>query len=146
MIITKMSIISDYTEQSLDLFISFDNEDADKTEQMTIKTNCYGKDIVAVGTHYPYDDAFSDLQNQLPKNVQIKCCVACCHGNQCPVGDAPCEVFCTKDVNILCKSDCFTIPRMKKSEENARDGIGIAATTSARKMKTNIHTARISIT
>ena len=104
---TKMTIISDNTEQSLDLFISFDNEDPYKTEQMTIKTNYQGKEIVAVGTHYPYDDAFSDLQNKLPKNIQIKCCVACCHGNQCPVGSAPNEVFCTKDVIITCKSDCF---------------------------------------
>ena len=107
MIKTKLRIISDGVEQSLDLFISFDNDDFDKTNQMTIKTNFQGEDIVAIGTHYPFDDAFADLQNKLSKNVQIKCCVACCHGNQCPVGNAPDEVFCTKDVRITCKSDCF---------------------------------------
>ena len=107
MITTKINIISDDIEQSLDLFISFDNDDEDKTSQMIIRTNYQGKDIIAIGTHYPYDDAFSDLQNKLPKNVQIKCCVACCHGNQCPVGNAPNEVFCTNDVQISSKSDCF---------------------------------------
>ena len=107
MIKTKLRIISDDAEQSLDLSISFDNDDIDKAEQLTIKSSYQGKNIVAVGTHYPFDDAFADLQNKLPKNTQIKCCVACCHGNQCPVGNAPNEVFCTKDVKITCKSDCF---------------------------------------
>ena len=107
MINTKMKIICDNAEQILDLIISFDDDNFDKTKQMTIKTVYRGKNIVAIGTHYPFDDAFSDLQNKLPDNVQIKCCVACRHGNQCPVGNAPNEVFCTKDAVITCKSDCF---------------------------------------
>ena len=102
-----IQIIADDTVQSLDIMIGFDSDNMDNVKRMTITTNYKGKNIVAIGTHYPFDDAFADLQNKLPKNVQIKCCVACCHGNQCPVGNAPNEVFCTKDVRITCKSDCF---------------------------------------
>jgi hypothetical protein len=122
MIEAKLKIISDGSEQSLDLFISFDNDDMDKTSQMTVRTKYRGKMIVAIGTRYPFDDAFADLQNKLPKNTQIKCCVACCHGNQCPVGNAPNEAFCTKDVRITCKSDClyYTIDEGEQEKRSRR--------------------------
>lgn len=107
MINKQIQITADGKVQSLDLKIEFDETDMDDVTSMTIKTNYQGIEILAIGTHYPFDDAFSDLQNKLPKNVQLKCCVACRHGNQCPVGNAPNEVFCTKDVKISCKSDCF---------------------------------------
>ena len=107
MINKQIQITADGKVQSLDLKIEFDKTGMDDVTSMTIKTNYQGKEIIAIGTHYPFDDAFSDLQNKLPKNVQLKCCVACRHGNQCPVGNAPDEVFCTKDVKISCKSDCF---------------------------------------
>ena len=93
--------------QELDIAISFDSADMDEVTRMTINTVYAGKEIVVVGTHYPFDDAFANLQNELPKNVRLICCVACRHGNPCPVGNAPNEVFCTKDVEITCKSDCF---------------------------------------
>lgn len=52
-------------------------------------------------------DAFSDLQDQLPDGVTFKCCLTCRHGNLCPVGNAPNEVFCTKDIVIARKSDLY---------------------------------------
>ncbi len=79
---TKIEIISDGAERDLDLFVSFDHDEVNKAERMIVKTCFQGKSIVAVGTHYPFDDAFADLQNKLPVGVQIKCCVACRHGNQ----------------------------------------------------------------
>ena len=107
MINKQIQITTDGKVQSLDLKIEFDNSDMDEVRSMTIKTNYLEKEIIAIGTNYPFDDAYSDLQNKLPKNVQLKCCVACRHGNQCPVGNAPDEVFCTKDVMITCESDLF---------------------------------------
>ena len=81
MINKQIQITADGKVQSLDLKIEFDKTDMDDVTSMTIKTNYQGKEIIAIGTHYPFDDAFSDLQNKLPKNVQLKCCVACRHGN-----------------------------------------------------------------
>ena len=63
-------------------------------------TSVYGKDFLWV-------DAFADLQKKLPDNVKIQCCLTCRHGNMCPVGNKPGELFCTKDVIITQKSDLF---------------------------------------
>lgn len=91
----------------LELIISFDHDDPDEVSKMTIKTRFEGKEITAVGTYYPFEDAYADLQNKLPKNVKLLGCVSCRHGNLCPVGNRIDEVFCTKDVLITCKSDLF---------------------------------------
>ena len=60
----------------------------------------YGKDFLWV-------DAFADLQKKLPDNVKMQCCLTCRHGNMCPVGNKPGELFCTKGVTITQKSDLF---------------------------------------
>lgn len=68
----------------------------------------YGKEeICGYGKDYLWIDAFADLQKKLPENVKIKCCLVCKHGNMCPVGNFPNEIFCTKDVLITQKSDLF---------------------------------------
>ena len=103
----QLRIMVDDATQSFDLAISFDDPDIDKVGQMTLQTVYQGQEIVAVGTYYPFQDAFADLQNKLPQNVQLICCAACRYGNLCPVGDAPDEVYCTKDVPIACKTDLF---------------------------------------
>lgn len=59
------------------------------------------------GYDYLWINLFANLQKQLPDNAVIKCCLTCRHGNLCPVGNAPNEVFCTKDVIINEKSDLF---------------------------------------
>lgn len=56
---------------------------------------------------YLWIDAIALLQKNLPEGVIIKGCITCCHGNLCPVGNGPDEVFCTKDVVIHEKSDLF---------------------------------------
>ena len=93
--------------QVLDLDISFDHDDLNEASVMIIKTNYQGKIIVASGNRYPWEDAYASLQKQLPENIRLFCCVACRHGNGCPVGDEPDKLFCTKDVLILRKSDLF---------------------------------------
>ena len=103
----QLMIQTDDMVQSLDLTIEYDHEDMDMVNSMTIRTTYQGKEIVAIGTVWPFDDAYSELQRKLPANVRIKCCVACRHGNQCPTGNAPDEVYCTKDVIVCDKMDAF---------------------------------------
>ena len=57
------------------------------------------------GKDYLWIDAFADLQKQLPDGVILKCCLTCHHGNMCPFGNKPGEVFCTKDLTIAAKND-----------------------------------------
>ena len=66
-----------------------------------------GKEYWGRGNDHLWIDAFADLQKKLPEGVTIKCCLTCRHGNLCPVGNAPNEVFCTKDVLITQKSDLY---------------------------------------
>lgn len=67
-----------------------------------------GRDYFARGEDdYLWLDAIAALQKQLPEGVTIKGCVTCRHGNLCPSGNNPDEVFCTKDVTIKEKRDLF---------------------------------------
>ena len=66
-----------------------------------------GKEFLGYGKDYLWTDAFADLQKKLPFNVKILCCLTCRHGNMCPIGSIPGELFCTKDVMITQKSDLF---------------------------------------
>ena len=66
-----------------------------------------GHELWGRGKDYLWVDAFADLQKQLPQDVTIKGCLTCRHGNMCPVGNKPDELFCTKDVLITQKSDLY---------------------------------------
>ena len=50
-------------------------------------------------------DAIADLQKKLPEGVTIRGCLTCRHGNLCPYGNRPNEVFCCKDVHLRHKPD-----------------------------------------
>ena len=63
------------------------------------------KEFWGHGKDYLWVDAFADLQKQLPDGVIIKCCLSCRHGNLCPYGNRPGELFCTKDLIINSKED-----------------------------------------
>lgn len=80
-------------------------------EFVPTKTTVYIKynntDYLGSGNDTLWEEAFADLQKQLPPNVTLKCCLTCRHGNMCPVGNQPNEVFCTRDVRITQKSDLF---------------------------------------
>ncbi|MBQ6662979.1 MAG: hypothetical protein IJM69_05505 [Firmicutes bacterium] len=106
MIINKqIRIQSNNGPQILELLISFNHDDPDEVSKMTIKARFEGKEITAEGTQYPFEDAYADLQNKLPKSVKLAGCVTCRHGNLSPAGNGLDEVFCTKDVSITCKQD-----------------------------------------
>lgn len=81
----------------------------DKVEGTSVSVGIkYGeKEFLGHGKDYLWTDAFADLQKKLPNNVKIQCCLTCRHGNMCPVGNTPGELFCTKDVVITQKSDLF---------------------------------------
>lgn len=66
-----------------------------------------GNEVWGRGKDCLWIDAFADLQNKLPQNAKLKCCLVCKHGNMCPSGNCPDELFCTKDVVITQKSDLF---------------------------------------
>lgn len=81
----------------------------DKVEGPSVSVGIkYGeKEIWGYDKDFLWVDAFADLQKKLPDNVRIQCCLTCRHGNMCPVGNKPGELFCTKDVIITQKSDLF---------------------------------------
>ena len=81
----------------------------DKVEGPSVSVGIkYGeKEFWGHGIDYLWTDAFAALQKKLPNNVKIQCCLTCRHGNMCPVGNEPGELFCTKDVVITQKSDLF---------------------------------------
>lgn len=72
---------------------------------ITVMLEYRGEKIIGQGTDYLWIDAFAALQRQLPEGVTLKCCLTCRHGNLCPYGTAPGQVFCTKDRNITSKDD-----------------------------------------
>lgn len=80
---------------------------SEKTPIVSLSITYGDNEIYGNGMDYLWIDAFADLQKHLPKNVKIKCCLTCRHGNLCPVGNCPNEIFCTKDVEILQKSDLY---------------------------------------
>ena len=81
------------------LWVEYDAEFDDATS-MTVTIEYKGEFFSAQGVEYPWMDAFVRLQSKLPDMIIIKGCINCRHGNMCPVGNAPYEVFCTKDVVI----------------------------------------------
>jgi hypothetical protein len=57
------------------------------------------------GRDHLWVDAFADLQNKLPHNIKLACCMTCRHGNMCPYGNTENQLFCTKDIRITSKED-----------------------------------------
>ena len=102
----------------------------DKAEGPSVSVGIkYGeKEFLGCGKDYLWLDAFADLQKKLPNNVKIQCCLTCRHGNMCPVGNKPGELFCTKDVAITQKSDLFFYTEdLGEREKRSRDYTDICA-------------------
>lgn len=68
---------------------------------------CWGDELyLGDGTDdYLWIDAVADLQKKLPAGVTIHACLTCRHGNLCPFGNQPNEVFCCKDTPVAEKYD-----------------------------------------
>lgn len=90
------------------LTIKINNDD--EIEQKIEISIIYNKiKYVGVGTDYLWADAFANLQTNLPKGIVIACCMTCKHGNMCPFGNEPGELFCTKNININDKNDLMNL-------------------------------------
>ena len=91
------------------VIVAVQSEDtaAGHTPSVTVCLRFSGKDWQGHGKDPLWIDAFADLQKQLPKDVSLKCCLTCRHGNLCPVGSDNNELFCTKDVAISQKNDLY---------------------------------------
>jgi hypothetical protein len=81
-----------------------------------------GKEYWGRGKEYDWEDAFADLQKKLPEGVFLKCCTTCRHGNMCPYGNEPGELFCTKDFVIHSKEElCEWFDRSGWSEVSTHE-------------------------
>lgn len=93
-------------EKFVSLSIIF-NEEVEGDEIVSLRLNYNGKDYFEYGNDYFWINSFAKLQNKLPEDVQIKCCLTCRYGNMCPAGNRPGEVFCTSDIKVSQKSDLY---------------------------------------
>ena len=66
-------------------------------DQSNVKVRVFydGRIIEGYGKDYFWVESFADLQKKLPDGVRLKCCLNCRHGNMCPFGNPPGQVFCT---------------------------------------------------
>lgn len=68
---------------------------------------------------FSFLDALVDLQKHLPDGVVLKCCMTCRHGNMCPFGNQPGELFVQKVLYLQRKVNCviglITKKTMKRS-------------------------------
>lgn len=81
------------------------NEEDEFHPTVRVSIQYQDQEIWGYGEDYLWVDAFADLQKHLPDNVILKCCLTCRHGNMCPFGNKPGEVFCTKDFVVSSKED-----------------------------------------
>lgn len=94
-----LCLLADNKEYQVDMKVTYECKAGEK-ETVVISVVYEGKSYHGYGHEHLGIEAFADLQRKLPQGVEIKCCLSCKHGNQCPVGDFPNELFCTKDVDI----------------------------------------------
>ena len=87
-----------------ELFQVDDAREIDPIE-ISIGVKYDGKEYWGRGRDCSGQDAFADLQKQLPKSVLLKCCLSCRHGNQSPFSNAFDLLYCMKDIIVTGKMD-----------------------------------------
>lgn len=95
----KIYLLANNKEHQVDMKVTYDCKE-NEGESVIISVVYEGQIYSGYGHEYLGLEAFADLQKQLPQGVIMKCCLSCKHGNQCPVGNSPNELFCTRDVEI----------------------------------------------
>ena len=99
-----------------ELFSVEDPKDVDPKEvQVWLKYS--DKEYWGNGTDYTGIDAYADLQQQLPKEITLKCCLSCKHGSMCPLGNQPNELFCLKDLKVGSKEELSDLSFWASEEE-----------------------------
>ena len=74
-----------------------------------VRSELNKKTFRGVGESRGLEQAFADLEKNLPENCSLRCCMVCRHGNFCPFGGAPGQLFCTKDKVINSKDDMIAL-------------------------------------
>lgn len=90
-------------------------EEKGKVEISLIYNNV---EYIGIGTECLWEDAFADLQNKLPKNIKLLCCMTCRHGNMCPFGNEPRELYCTKNTKVNSKKQLAQLFNEAKINQN----------------------------
>lgn len=91
-------------EQKAPLCVRWDEEN-EYAPSVTVGIKFQDQEMWSHGKEYLWEDAFADLQKQLPADVILKCCLTCRYGSLCPFGNAPGEFYCTRGVEITSKND-----------------------------------------
>ncbi len=105
-------------EQKAPVHIVCNEEDANEPQFVAVGIKYRRNEIWGYGQDYLWIDAFADLQKKLPSNVKLKCCLVCKHGNMCPTGNFPNEIFCMRDILICQKSNLFFYTEKDKERVN----------------------------
>lgn len=95
-------------------------------ELMQLRLLYCGKEYTGQSRSFPFEEAFANLQKQLPDNVKLMCCITCRYGNFCPVGNDSNKLFCTRDIAVKKKSDLFYYTEdAEESKKRSRAFCGI---------------------
>lgn len=97
-------LMTEKGEETSEVTVYYNDSNSDGLDP-SLSLTFMGKNYFSLKRYYNFDELFAEMQNQLPENIFIKCCVTCRHGNFCPFGNIPDEIFCTKDVIIRNKDD-----------------------------------------
>lgn len=100
----EITLLTPCGELKTSLHVSCNNED-EYHPTVNVCMEYQNQEIRGHGRDYLWVDAVADLQKHLPDGVILKCCLTCRHGNMCPFGNKPGEVFCTKGIEITRKND-----------------------------------------
>lgn len=109
--IYKGYLLTPAGEVKTEIHIVYHEEDTyyqgklEKGPTVSVGVKYNGEQLWGQGKDYLWVDAFANVQKQLPVGVLLKCCMTCQHGNMCPYGNEPGELFCTKGLTVDSKED-----------------------------------------
>lgn len=109
--IYKGYLLTPAGEVETEIHIVYHEEDTyyqgklEKGPTVSVGVKYNGEQLWGQGKDYLWVDAFANVQKQLPVGVLLKCCMTCQHGNMCPYGNEPGELFCTKGLTVDSKED-----------------------------------------
>ena len=109
--IHKGYLITPAGEEETEIHIVYHEEDTyfqgklEKGPTVSVGVKYNGEQLWGHGKEYLWEDAFANVQKQLPDGILLKCCMACRHGNMCPFGNEPGKLFCTKGLIVDSKED-----------------------------------------
>ena len=106
---SKIKLSTTNGDADCDIHILSQSEDVYDDQSDIRVTLFYNKNTYeGYGKDYFWVESFADLQKKLPDGVRLNCCLNCRHGNMCPFGNPPGEVFCTNGEIINSKDDMIS--------------------------------------